>query len=44
LYGEKRIVPAVNKVFKFEKAKKALLYLESGGHFGEVVVKIGSGT
>jgi NADPH:quinone reductase-like Zn-dependent oxidoreductase len=43
VYEEKKIVPIVDKVFAFEEAKEALLYLESGGHFGKVVVRIGSG-
>lgn len=44
MYTEKKIVPVVDKVFSFEEAKEALLYLESGGHFGKVIFKIGGGS
>jgi NADPH:quinone reductase-like Zn-dependent oxidoreductase len=40
LYEEKQIAPVVDRVFSFEQAKEALLYLESGGHFGKVVVTV----
>jgi NADPH:quinone reductase-like Zn-dependent oxidoreductase len=40
LYDEKKIKPVVDKIFGFDEARDALLYLESGGHFGKVVVKI----
>lgn len=40
LYAEKKIVPVIDKVFPFEKARDALEYLESGAHFGKVVVNI----
>lgn len=36
-----RIRPVVDRVFPFEEARTALEYLESGAHFGKVVVKIG---
>lgn len=36
----KGIKPVIDKVFGFEQAKEALEYLESGGHFGKVVVKV----
>lgn len=39
-YEEKRIKPVVDRVFGFERAKEALEYLYSGGHFGKVVVKV----
>jgi NADPH:quinone reductase-like Zn-dependent oxidoreductase len=39
-YDEKKIHSVVDKVFDFHHAKDALLYLESGGHFGKVVVKV----
>ncbi|KAE9988808.1 hypothetical protein EG328_007412 [Venturia inaequalis] len=42
VYEMEKIVPVVDKVFTFEQAKEALLYLESGGHFGKVVVKVGT--
>lgn len=33
-----RLKPVVDRVFGFEDASKALTYLESGKHFGKVVV------
>ena len=38
---EKQIKPIVDKVFEFAGAKEALKYLESGSHFGKVVINIG---
>lgn len=32
--------PVIDKVFDFEKAKDALKFMESGSHFGKIVVKI----
>lgn len=40
VYEKSKVVPVVDKIFPFEQAKEALKYLESGGHFGKVVVKI----
>lgn len=40
LYGKKEIRPVVDRVFEFDQAKEALMYLFSGGHFGKVVIKI----
>ena len=40
LYADKKVMPVVDKVFPFAEAKQALEYLESGGHFGKVVVKL----
>lgn len=37
---EKGIKPVVDRVFEFDQAKEALQYLESGGHFGKVIVKV----
>ena len=34
------IKPVVDKVFEFEEAREALKYMESGSHFGKIVVKI----
>jgi NADPH:quinone reductase-like Zn-dependent oxidoreductase len=39
-YEKNRIRPVVDKVFEFERAKVALEYLYSGGHFGKVVVRV----
>ncbi len=35
-----RIEPVVDRVFSFEDAPAALRYLESGAHFGKVVVRV----
>jgi NADPH:quinone reductase-like Zn-dependent oxidoreductase len=40
LYEKNGIKPIVDKTFGFDQARDALLYLESGGHFGKVVVKV----
>ncbi|KAF2434189.1 NAD(P)-binding protein [Tothia fuscella] len=40
LYEEKKIQPVVDSVFPFDEAKHAMLYLESGGHIGKVVVRV----
>jgi NADPH:quinone reductase-like Zn-dependent oxidoreductase len=37
---QKEIRPVIDKVFAFEEAKDALLYMQSGAHFGKVVVRI----
>lgn len=37
---EHYIKPVVDKEFDFEQAKEALKYMESGSHFGKVVIKI----
>jgi len=33
--------PVIDKVFSFDEAKEALKHLESGAHFGKVVIKVG---
>lgn len=35
-----RIKPVIDKVFEFSDVKAALKYLESGSHFGKIVIKI----
>jgi len=35
-----RIVPVVDRVFAFDQIHDALRYLESGGHFGKIVLRI----
>jgi NADPH:quinone reductase-like Zn-dependent oxidoreductase len=35
-----KIKPVVDKVFPFEQAKEALHYMESGSHFGKIVIKV----
>lgn len=37
-----KIRPAVDRVFPFEQAGEACAYLEKAGHFGKVVIKVGS--
>ncbi|KAK5074200.1 hypothetical protein LTR64_006655 [Lithohypha guttulata] len=38
---DKGVKPVVDQVFEFEQAREALKYLESGSHFGKVVIKVG---
>jgi NADPH:quinone reductase-like Zn-dependent oxidoreductase len=35
-----RMRPVIDRVFGFDQAPQALLYLESGAHFGKVVIRI----
>ncbi|KAJ5542717.1 Polyketide synthase enoylreductase [Penicillium sp. DV-2018c] len=39
-YETNQIHPVVNRVFSFAEAKDAFRFLESGSHFGKVVIKI----
>ncbi|KAJ5573359.1 uncharacterized protein N7459_007786 [Penicillium hispanicum] len=41
-YEAHRIHPVVNRVFPFVESKEAFKFLESGSHFGKVVIKIRS--
>ena len=34
-----KMKPVVDRVFPFEEAKQALQLMESGGHFGKIVIK-----
>ena len=34
-----RIKPMIDRVFDFEDAREAFVHLESGSHFGKVVVR-----
>jgi NADPH:quinone reductase-like Zn-dependent oxidoreductase len=36
-----KLRPVIGKVFKFDEAREALKYMESGSHFGKIVVTIG---
>jgi alcohol dehydrogenase len=36
-----KLKPVIDKVFSFEAARDAIAYLESGAHFGKVVVRVG---
>ena len=38
--GMARIKPVIDRVFDFEKAQEAYAYLESGAHFGKVVIRV----
>jgi NADPH:quinone reductase-like Zn-dependent oxidoreductase len=35
-----RLQPVVDRVFSFAEAREAMLYMESGAHFGKVVIEI----
>lgn len=35
-----KLRPVIDRVFPFDQAKDAVAYLESGNHFGKVVIKI----
>ena len=42
LIEAKRIVPVVDRVFGFDEAPAAFRHLEAAGHFGKVVIRVGS--
>ena len=33
--------PVIDKMFDFSEVREALHYMESGSHFGKIVIKIG---
>jgi NADPH:quinone reductase-like Zn-dependent oxidoreductase len=37
-----RLRPIVDRVFPFEQAPEALRYMESGAHFGKIVIRVGT--
>jgi NADPH:quinone reductase-like Zn-dependent oxidoreductase len=39
--SEKEIRPVIDRTFPFEEAKEALRYMQSGSHFGKVVIRVG---
>lgn len=41
LISQNNIKPVIDKTFEFGAVKEALKYMESGSHFGKIVVKIG---
>ena len=41
MIAESTMRPVVDRVFGFQEAREALKYMESGSHFGKIVVKIG---
>jgi NADPH:quinone reductase-like Zn-dependent oxidoreductase len=40
LISQHSLKPVIDKVFEFEEAREALKYMETGAHFGKIVVKI----
>ena len=38
--GQQKLHPVIDRVFPFDKAPEAMAYLESGTHFGKVVITI----
>lgn len=36
-----KIKPVIDKVFEFEQTKEAFKYMESGKHFGKIVIRVG---
>lgn len=41
LISQNSIKPVIDKTFEFGEVKEAMKYMESGAHFGKIVVKIG---
>ncbi|RDW64150.1 quinone reductase [Coleophoma crateriformis] len=39
-YEKHQLRPVIDRVFAFEDAKAAFAYLESGGHFGKIIIKV----
>jgi NADPH:quinone reductase-like Zn-dependent oxidoreductase len=35
-----KVNPVIDRIFDFDEVKDALRYMESGSHFGKVVVRI----
>lgn len=38
---ESKMKPVIDRVFEFTEAREALRYMESGSHFGKIVIRIG---
>jgi NADPH:quinone reductase-like Zn-dependent oxidoreductase len=38
-----KMKPVIDRVFDFSEAKEAMQYMNSGAHFGKVVIRIGDG-
>jgi NADPH:quinone reductase-like Zn-dependent oxidoreductase len=38
-----KLRPVIDRIFEFEEAREALKYMESGSHFGKIVVRIEKG-
>lgn len=41
MIAESQLKPVIDRLFEFEEAREALKYMESGSHFGKIVIKIG---
>lgn len=41
MIAESKMRPVIDRVFEFTEAREALKYMESGAHFGKIVIKIG---
>lgn len=41
MIDESKMKPVIDRVFDFDQAREALHYMESGSHFGKIVIKIG---
>jgi NADPH:quinone reductase-like Zn-dependent oxidoreductase len=39
--AEKQIRPVIDRVFAFEEAREAQAYLQTGSHFGKIVIAVG---
>jgi NADPH:quinone reductase-like Zn-dependent oxidoreductase len=39
--SQKQIKPVIDRTFSFEEAKEALSYMQSGSHFGKIVIRVG---
>jgi NADPH:quinone reductase-like Zn-dependent oxidoreductase len=40
-FAAAQLKPVIDRTFPFEEAREALQYLESGSHFGKIVIRIG---
>jgi NADPH:quinone reductase-like Zn-dependent oxidoreductase len=40
LICQHNLKPVIDKTFAFEETQQALEYMESGSHFGKIVIKI----
>ena len=41
MIDESKMKPVVDRVFEFDQAREALKHMESGSHFGKIVIRIG---
>ncbi len=39
--GMMQIRPVIDRIFPFEQAREAQAYLQSGSHFGKIVIAVG---